>query len=98
MTFTASVPRGCDSRSVSQRERLSGMPIRRDCVGSGSGESPASFAPIQCLNQFLNKQSQFSGVSLICHRNTKLAPVFLHTVSHSDLRYSVDVANATAGI
>jgi hypothetical protein len=87
VTFFPHQFRERDSGSVSHREHLSGMPIRRDCVRSGPRESPASFAPIQCLNQFLNKQSQFGGVSLICHRHTKLAPIFLHTVSHSDLRY-----------
>ncbi len=44
--------------------------------------TPAPFSLIQCLNQFLNQQTQLRVVTFICHRNTKFAPMFLHAVSH----------------
>jgi hypothetical protein len=45
----------------------SGAPIRRDCVKRGAGVSPASFALIHRLNQFLNKRTQLAGI-VICLR------------------------------
>jgi len=51
------------------------------------GVMPAPFALIQRLNQFLNQRTQLRGVTFICHRNTKFAPVVLHAVSHTHLRY-----------
>jgi hypothetical protein len=74
--------------SVRRKSHSNGMLIRRDYVRRGIGLSPASFTPIQCFNQFLNKRRQSGGVSFVCHRNTKFAPVFAHTVSHIHLRYS----------
>lgn len=67
----------------------SGVSVHRDCVRWGNGATPALFALIQSLNQFLNQRSQFGGITFICHRNTKLAPVFLHAVSLIHLRCSV---------
>jgi hypothetical protein len=42
---------------------------------------------------FDRERSQLRGITFICHRNTKFAPVLLHAVSHIHLRYSG--ANAT---
>src|SRR6266487_4518236 len=67
---------------------LRGFSIRRDCVRRRYGVSPASFASIQRLNQFLHQRTQRRGVALICHRSTKFPPVLLHAVSHTHLRYS----------
>src|SRR6266567_5242049 len=66
----------------------SGFPIRRDCVRRANGVTPASFALIQRLNQFLNQRTQLRGVTFICHRNTKFAPIPWHAVSHTHLRHS----------
>ena len=66
----------------------SGFPVRLDCVRRANGATPASVALIQSLNQFLNQRTQLRGVTFICHRSTKFAPVPLHAVSHMHLRYS----------
>ena len=50
--------------------------------------TPASFALIQRLNQFLNRRTQLRVVTFICHRSTKFAPVPSHVVRHIHLRYS----------
>src|SRR5260370_2697482 len=66
----------------------SGFPVRLDCVRRANGATPASVAFIQRLNQFLNQRTQLRGVTFICHRSTKFAPVPLRAVSHMHLRYS----------
>jgi len=49
--------------------------------------TPALFAHIQCLNQFLNQRSELRGITLVRHRQTKFALVLLHAVSHVNLRF-----------
>src|ERR1700738_849467 len=80
----------CGSRSVTDVRTCfaSGFPVRLDCVRRANAATPASFALIQSLNQFLNQRTQLRGVTFICHRSTKFAPVPLHAVSHIHLRYS----------
>jgi hypothetical protein len=58
----------------------SGFLIRRTCIRKGVTQ--ASFSPVQSLNQFLNQRTQLRVVTFICHRSTKFAPIWLHTVSH----------------
>jgi hypothetical protein len=62
--------------------------IQRPCVRWTHGVTPASFALIQRLNQFLNQRTHLRGVALIRNSNTELTPIPLHAISHVDLRYS----------
>src|ERR1700730_17928746 len=66
----------------------SGFPVRLDCVRRANAATPASFALIQSLNQFLNQRTQLRGITFICYCSTKFAPVPLRAVSHIHLRYS----------
>ena len=66
----------------------SGFPIRRYCVRRTQGGTPASFARIQRLNQFLNQRTELRGVTLVRDRNAEFAPILLHAVRHTHLQYS----------
>ena|SRR5215471_12812236 len=44
--------------------------------------TPASFALIERVDQFLNERTQFGRVAFICNRSTEFAPVPFHVVSH----------------
>ena len=92
-TDSSGISRLRQSPGVARSERedtslSSGFSIRRDCVRPRNGVTPASFALIQRLNQFLNRRTQLRVVTFICHRSTKFAPVPSHVVRHVHLRYS----------